>query len=62
MWFLASCEHVRERLSALDEGDLGLVERLRLRGHLAMCRVCARVQRGLRATRSALADLRGDPA
>lgn len=62
MWFLASCEHVHERLSALDEGDLGLVERLRLRGHLAMCRACARIQRGLRTTRTALADLRQDSA
>ncbi len=62
MWFLASCEHVHERLSALEEGDLGLAERLRLRGHLAMCRACVRVQRGLRATRSVLADLRDDSA
>lgn len=60
MWFLASCEQVRERLSALDEGDLGTVERLRVRGHLAMCRVCARVLRGLRTTRVALGTLRDD--
>ena len=38
------------------------LERLGLRGHLAICRTCARVQRGLRATRSALADLRDDSA
>ncbi len=60
MWFLASCEQVRERLSALDEGDLGTVERIRVRGHLAMCRVCACVLRGLRVTREALGTLRDD--
>ncbi len=60
MWFLASCEHVRERLSALDEGDLRPFERMRVRSHLAMCRVCARVRRGLRVTREALGTLRDD--
>jgi anti-sigma factor RsiW len=62
MWFLASCEHVRERLSALEDGELGTLERMRIQGHLAICRACARVQRGLRATRDALALLRDDVA
>ncbi len=62
MWFLASCEHVEDRLSALDEGDLGVFERARVRGHLAMCRACGRVVRGLRATRRALESLRDDVA
>jgi len=33
---------------------------MRVRGHLAMCRVCARVLRGLRVTREALGPLRDD--
>jgi predicted anti-sigma-YlaC factor YlaD len=62
VWFLASCEHVQERLSALDDGELGRIESLRVRGHLAMCRACARVRRGLRVTRDALELLRDDAA
>ena len=62
MWVFAHCEHVREQLSALDEGDLGVLERLRIRGHLAMCRTCASISKGLRATRDALTYLRDDTA
>lgn len=62
MWFLASCEHVQERLSDLEDGELGRLDALRVRGHLAMCRACARVRRGLRATRDALETLRDDAA
>lgn len=62
MWFLASCEHVQDRLSALADGELGGVERLRVRGHLAVCRTCAAVARGLARTRAALSGLRDDEA
>lgn len=62
IWFLASCEHVKDQLSALDEGELGVIERARIRGHLAMCRACKRVLRDLRATGRALASLRDDVA
>ncbi len=62
MWFLASCEHVEDRLSALDDGDLGMFERVRVRSHLAICRACSHVLRGLRATRLALESLRNDVA
>ncbi len=62
MWLFAHCEHVQEQLSALDEGDLGILERLRIRSHLAMCRTCAPIYKGLRATREALTYLRDDTA
>lgn len=62
IWFLASCEHVEDQLSALDEDELGVIERARIRGHLAMCRACKRVLRDLRATGRALASLRDDVA
>ena len=60
MWFLASCDHVRERLSAFEDGELGIFERLRVRAHLSMCRACARVYRGLLTTLVALETLRHD--
>lgn len=60
MWFLISCGQVREQLSALDDGELRPLERLRIRGHLVICRRCASVRRGLRATRVALASLRDE--
>ena len=62
MWLFAHCKHVQERLSALDEGDLGVLERLRIRSHLAMCHTCAPIHNGLRATRQALTYLRDDTA
>ena len=39
-----------------------MFERARVRGHLAMCRACSGVLRGLRATRQALESLRDDAA
>ncbi len=60
MWFLASCEHVQDRLSDLADGELHGIERIRLRGHLVMCRACGGVARGLAATRAALGTLRDE--
>jgi predicted anti-sigma-YlaC factor YlaD len=35
-----SCKQVAERASALIDGELGLMDRLQLRLHLAMCKGC----------------------
>lgn len=37
---MLSCKQVAERASALIDGELGLMDRLQLRLHLAMCRGC----------------------
>lgn len=37
---MLSCKEVAERASALIDGELGLMDRLQLRLHLAMCKGC----------------------
>ena len=53
------CQEASARLSALVDGELGLLDRLRIRLHLASCPPCARAARQLAATLSALGRLAG---
>jgi anti-sigma factor RsiW len=52
---LLNCREVTARASRLLDGDLGLVERLQMRMHLAMCEHCRRFVRQLRTLVDALA-------
>lgn len=60
---MLSCKDVSERADALIDGDLGPVERLQMRFHLAICAGCRRFMRQLRQTRALIrhtAGLEGD--
>ena len=52
-----SCKKVAELLSQRLDEPLGLVDSLRLRVHLSMCRNCRNVEIQLTAVHSLIADL-----
>jgi len=52
-----TCQQVTERASELIDGNLGLVERVALRAHIAICRNCQVYLAQLRRTIDALRGL-----
>lgn len=48
---MLSCKEVANRASALIDGELGVVERLQLQLHLALCKGCAAFIGQMRTTR-----------
>lgn len=59
---MLNCQDVAERTSAYLDGGLGRWERLQVRLHLALCRVCRQYVRQLGAIVSALHRLPRGPA
>ncbi|GHD98500.1 hypothetical protein U879_00055 [Defluviimonas sp. 20V17] len=59
---MLSCKEVTERASALIDGELGPLQTLRMRLHLAMCHGCAHFLAQMRATRAlTMTTLPSDP-
>ena len=54
---MPSCKEVSEILSERLDGRLGLMERLGLRLHLAMCKACARVEKQFQLLRNGMLEL-----
>lgn len=48
---MLSCKEVAERASALIDGELGMLDLLQMRLHLAMCKGCGSFIRQMRVTR-----------
>lgn len=56
-----SCREVAERASLLVDGELGLLQRLKMRMHLAMCRACTTFVGQIRITRDLVKAAGGVP-
>lgn len=54
---MLTCKQITELVTAYAEGQLGLLDRLRFRLHIGMCRDCKTYVRQLRATAKALGKL-----
>jgi anti-sigma factor RsiW len=54
---MLTCKEITELVTAYAEGQLGLMDRLRFRMHIAMCTRCRTYVRQLRATAKALGKL-----
>lgn len=54
---MLSCKDISKLLSDRLDRELGFMERVRLRMHLAMCTGCSRVERQLGFLREALSGL-----
>ncbi|HEY6104663.1 MAG TPA: zf-HC2 domain-containing protein [Anaeromyxobacteraceae bacterium] len=54
---MMTCKQITELVTAYAEGQLGLMDRIRFRLHIGMCRHCRRYVRQLKATAKALGKL-----
>ena len=54
---MLTCKEIAELVTAYAEGRLGLLDRLRFRLHIGLCRNCRTYVRQLRATAKALGKL-----
>ncbi len=54
---MLTCKQITELVTDYAEGQLGLMDRLRFRMHIGMCRNCRRYVRQLQATAKALGKL-----
>jgi anti-sigma factor RsiW len=54
---MLTCKEITELVTAYAEGDLRLMDRIRFRLHIGMCRNCRTYVRQLRATAKALGKL-----
>lgn len=59
-WVMISCRSAHELLSQRMDRELDLGERLRLRLHLGMCRMCSRVEKQMEMIRTAIRRLGED--
>lgn len=61
---MLTCKEVAERASALIDGEIGMVERLQLQLHLALCKGCGAFVGQLRTTQElvqSVADVEEPP-
>ena len=54
---MLTCKQITELVTAYAEGNLGFMDRIRFRLHIAMCSNCRTYVRQLRATAQALGKL-----
>ena len=54
---MLTCKEITELVTAYAEGQLGLMDRLRFRMHIGMCKHCRAYVRQLQATAKALGKL-----
>ena len=54
---MLTCKEITELVTAFAEGQLGLLDRIRFRLHISMCRNCRAYVRQLRVTAKGLGKL-----
>ncbi len=58
---MLSCQQLTELVTDYTDGRLSLIQRVQFELHIGMCRHCREYLRQLRATASALGNLRAEP-